>query len=177
MVYFSNEEILIRDMVSSDAQIITDLEIKQGWNQTIDKYNKRLKDQEDGKSYAIVAEYKGCIAGYINVYLNSDEGPYKNLGIPEIVDLGVLKEYRNKGIGNKLLDIAEDISSKHSDQVFLAVGLHNGYGEAQRMYVKRGYIPDGSGVWYEGQVLPQYEKCVNDDSLVLFFAKSLTKDN
>ena len=38
MIYFKDTEILIRDMIQSDAQIITDEEIAQGWHQTIDKY-------------------------------------------------------------------------------------------------------------------------------------------
>jgi len=41
------------------------------------------------------------------------------------------------------------------------------------MYVKRGYIPDGSGVWYKGKQLEQYSKCENDDDLILYFLKSL----
>ena len=40
------------------------------------------------------------------------------------------------------------------------------------MYVKRGYIPDGSGVWYGGSVCPEYENCCNDN-LELFFSKKL----
>ena len=36
-----------------------------------------------------------------------------------------------------------------SDKVTLGVGLHSGYGPAQRLYIKRGYIPDGTGVWYQ----------------------------
>ena len=54
MIYFENEEIVIRDMITSDAQTITDEEIKQGWHQTTEKYEMRLKDQADGKAYAIV---------------------------------------------------------------------------------------------------------------------------
>lgn len=46
------------------------------------------------------------------------------------------------------MDIAEEIAATYADTVYLGVGLHSGYGSAQRMYVKRGYIPDGSGVWY-----------------------------
>ncbi len=42
----------------------------------------------------------------------------------------------------------EEIASQYSDTVYLGVGVHNGYGSAQRMYIKRGYIPDGTGVWY-----------------------------
>ena len=55
----------------------------------------------------------------------------------------------------------------------LAVGVHSGYGAAQRIYVKRGYIPDGTGVWYQGKQLEQYAPCVNDDDLLLFMAKEV----
>ncbi len=48
-----------------------------------------------------------------------------------------------------------------------------GYGSAQRMYVKRGYIPDGSGVWYQNAVCPAYGPCANDDDLVLYLSKKL----
>ncbi len=57
MIYYSDENIVIRDLQESDAQIITDEEIAQGWHQTIDKYLSRLKDQADGVSINLVAEY------------------------------------------------------------------------------------------------------------------------
>lgn len=53
----------------------------------------------------------------------------------------------------------------------LGVGLHSGYGSAQRMYIKRGYIPDGSGVWYNNMLLEQNAQCRNDDDLVLYLIK------
>lgn len=71
------------------------------------------------------------------------------------------------------MDIAEQIASEYSDTVYLSVGLHSGYGSAQRMYVKHGYIPDGSGAWYRDKVLPQYADCCNDDDLVLYLSKKL----
>ena len=64
MVYFKDNEILIRDMIQSDAQIITDEEIAQGGHQTIEKYEMRLQHQAQGKSFALIAEYKGNVAGY-----------------------------------------------------------------------------------------------------------------
>ena len=173
MVYYQDEKILIRDMVQSDAQIITCEEIAQGWNQTIEKYEMRLQHQAAGKSVALVAEYKGNVAGYINVYPNSENGPFANQGYPEIVDFGVLEKYRNNGIGSKLMDVAEKIALGYSDIAYLGVGLNSGYGSAQRMYVKRGYIPDGSGVWYHDKVCPQYADCCNDDDLVLYLSKVL----
>lgn len=174
MVYYEDDKIRIRDMVQSDAQIITCEEIAQGWNQTIEKYEMRLQHQADGKSVALVAEYMGNVAGYVNIYPNSGNGPFANQGYSEIVDFGVLEKYRNNGIGSKLMDIAEKIASEYSDTVYLGVGLHSGYGSAQRMYVKRGYIPDGSGVWFCDKVCPQYAACCNDDDLVLYLSKVLS---
>ena len=72
-----------------------------------------------------------------------------------------------------IVDAVEALAAEASDTVCLGVGLHSGYGAAQRMYVLRGYVPDGSGVWYEGHVLEQYVPCVNDDELVLYLSKKL----
>ena len=173
MVYYNDGKILIRDMRESDAQIITDGEIAQGWDAEITKYEMRLRDQADGRSISLVAEYCGNVAGYINVYPDSAWGAFGGRGLPEIVDFGVLEKYRRNGIGGKLMDVAEKIASEYSDVVYLGVGLHSGYGSAQRMYVKRGYIPDGTGVWYRDNICGQYANCCNDDELVLYLSKVL----
>ena len=172
MIYFNDNIILIRDMVKNDAQIITDEEIAQGWNATVDKYEMRLQHQAEGKSVSLVAEYQGNVAGYINVYPNSEWDAFAGQGYSEIVDFGVLEKYRRHGIGSKLMDVAEQIAEEYSDIVYLAVGLHSGYGSAQRMYVKRGYIPDGTGAWYGDKVCEAYADCRNDD-LVLCLSKRL----
>lgn len=174
MVYYSDNEILIRDLETKDVQNIVDEEIAQGWHATADKYEMRLNDHKTGKAIALAAEYNGNVAGYINVYPDSTWGAFAHMGYPEIVDFGVLEKYRNRGIGSKLMDIAEQIAARFSDIVYLGVGLHSGYGSAQRMYVKRGYIPDGSGVWYKDTVCGQYADCCNDDDLVLYFSKSVS---
>lgn len=171
MIFHKDEEVLIRDMVQSDARIITDEEIAQGWHQSIEKYEMRLQHQAEGKAISLVAEYGGNIAGYINVYPNSKSGAFANQGYAEIVDFGVLEKYRRNGIGSKLMDVAEKIAAEYSDVVYLGVGVNSGYGSAQRMYVKRGYIPDGTGVWYGKKVCPKYADCCNDDDLVLYFSK------
>lgn len=173
-VYYYDDLIKIRDMEPSDAEIITNEEIAQGWDQMIDKYHRRLRDQEAGVAVSLVAEYKGSVAGYINVYPDSKWGAFANRGLPEIIDIGVLEKYRHLGIGNKLMDVAEMIAAQFSHTVYLGVGLHHGYGSAQRMYVKRGYIPDGSGVWYRNSICPPYSDCNNDDDLVLYLSKELT---
>jgi ribosomal protein S18 acetylase RimI-like enzyme len=139
----------------------------------VKKYLTRLNDHSTGKCLSLVAEYKGNVAGYINVYLKPKYGPFANSGYCEIVDFGVLVKYRNHGVGSILIDVAEQIASKYADHVCLGVGLHNGYGNAQRMYVKRDYIPDGTVAWYNDKIANPYENYCNDDDLVLYFSKKL----
>ncbi len=168
------EDFRVRRMQPSDARIFTEEEIAQGWYTDISKFEGRLRDQEAGKCISLVAEYRGRPAGYVHVYLRSTEGPYAGTDLPVIVDFAVLEKYRRMGIGRRLMDEAERIAGRYADAVCLAVGLHSGYGSAQRMYVKRGYIPDGTGIWYNGKPCIPYETiCTADDDMTLFMMKKL----
>ena len=174
MIYYSDNMLVIRNMEEADAQIFTDEETAQGWHPDISQYWTRLRDQAEGQCVSLSAVDEGHPAGYINVYITGLGGAFSGKGWPEIVDFGVLEKYRRKGIGSKLMDAAEQIAGQYADTVWLGVGLHSGYGSAQRMYVKRGYIPDGTGVWYRGKPCEQYEtEIANDDDLHLFFSKRL----
>ncbi len=173
MIYFSNGQVTIRNMEPEDAQAITDAEIEQGWHASVEKYQIRLEDQRTGKAIALVAEYSGRPVGYINIYPDGTGGAFGGKGYPKIVDFGVLEKYQKRGIGTALMDVAEEIAATYADIVYLGVGIHSGYGSAQRMYVKRGYIPDGSGVWYQDKICGQYDACMNDDDLVLYLSKKL----
>ena len=93
------------------------------------------------------------------------------MGLPETVDFGVLEKFRGRGIGSRLMDEAEKIASSYADIVYLGVGLHSGYGSAQRMYLKRGYLPDGKGVYYQGAPAVPYSDGTNDDELALYLSK------
>ena len=174
MIYYSDPEVTIRTIHESDPAIIAAEERAQGWlGASETKYLKRIQDEKDGKSIALVAEYRGEVAGYLNVYFDADCGPFAGMHLPELVDFGVLMKFRCRGIGSKLMDTAEKIAGEYADTVVLAVGLHSGYGSAQRMYVKRGYIPDGSGAWYDTAPATPYQSYPNDDSLRLYFSKKL----
>jgi len=174
MIYYQDDALIIRDMEAADAQILNDEYTAQGWHPDIDYYHMRMREHAEGKCVALTAVYQGHPAGAVYVYFSAQEGPFKGKGWPVIVDFGVLQKYQRKGIGNRLMDSAEQIASQHADTVCLGVGLCREYGTAQRMYVKRGYIPDGSGVWYQNKQCVQYETvCTIDDDLVLFLSKRL----
>lgn len=172
-VFYENEEVVIRALRRSDVSIICREERLQGWNSKEAAYENRIRDASAGRCIALCAEYRGEVAGYVNLYFEADAGPFAGAGVPEIVDFGVLQKFRCRGIGSRLIETAERIASERADVVCLGVGLHSGYGSAQRMYVKRGYVPDGSGVWYQNRIWGQYEPFCNDDDLVLYLSKRL----
>ncbi len=174
MIYYKDETVTIRNMEKADAQVFTDEFTAQGWHPEISGYLERLNDQSEGKCVALTALFEGRPAGYVYIYLQADGGPFKGKGWPIIVDFNVLKKYQRRGIGSKLMDAAEQVAAQYANTVCLGVGLCDSYGTAQRMYVKRGYIPDGSGVWYQDKQCVQYETvCTVDDDLVLFFYKKM----
>lgn len=173
MTYLERGDIIVRELKESDIAPIVAGEIEQGWQGvTREKYEMRLQHQAEGQCIPLCATYKGEPVGYINLYFKA-YAPMDRYGCPEIVDFGVLEKCRRNGIGSALMDAAEALAAERSDMVCLGVGLHYGYGSAQRMYVKRGYIPDGTGVWWQGKKLEQYAPCENDDDLNLFFTKKL----
>ena len=93
--------------------------------------------------------------------------------IPEITDLNVLPPFQNQGIGSKLLETAEMEASKRSSVVGIGVGLYKDYGAAQKLYIRRGYIPDGRGIIYNYEPMLPGSTVEIDDNLVLFFTKRL----
>lgn len=177
MIYYKNENVLIRSMMKIDIEKFVDGFAEQNWHKSYELFNKYYNRQNNNEISVIIAETNGHVAGYVILFPNTNVGPFANKNIPEIVDFNVLIKYQKKGIGNKIMDVAENLAKEKSDYVSLSVGLHYGYGSAQRMYVKRGYIPDGTGVWYNGKQLDQYVECVNDDDLSLYMIKSLEANN
>ena len=58
-------------------------------------------------------------------------------------------------------------------KVGISVGLHTGYGAAQRLYAQRGYVPDGHGVVRNGKAVAEGERIALDDDSVLYLTKVL----
>lgn len=172
MIYYKDENLIIRSMIKSDIERFVDGFAEQNWHKPYSLFNDYYNQQENNEKSVIVAEMNDNAAGYVTLLPYTNVGPFAHKNIPEIVDFNVLIKYQKRGIGNKIMDIAEALAKEKSGFVSLSVGLHYGYGSAQRMYVKRGYIPDGTGVWYNGKQLEQYAECVNDDDLTLYFLKS-----
>jgi Acetyltransferase (GNAT) domain len=68
-------------------------------------------------------------------------------------DLNILRQFRRQGIASHLLDRVEAEVARHSGVVGIGVGFYPGYNAAQRLYVRRGYVPDGRMAgWPDGRM-------------------------
>ena len=94
-------------MEEADGPVFVEEFTAQGWHPDPAVYQRRLEDQAEGKCIALTAVCQGHPAGSVYVYLTAKEGPFKGKGWPIIVDFNVLKKFQRKGIGSKLMDIAE----------------------------------------------------------------------
>ena len=162
----------IRNMIKSDIESLSHGFMNQGWPGREENLTRYFKEQESGEREVLVAEVEGAVAGYITILPDAKQGPFAGMA-PELSDFNVFEPFQNQGIGNLLLEEAEKRVRLISDKVTLGVGLHSGYGPAQRLYIKRGYIPDGTGVWYQNHQPAMNAVCEDIGELVLYLSKNL----
>ena len=163
----------IRKMQESDIKELSRGFISQDWPSREEILTRYFKEQESGEREVLVAEVEGALAGYISILPCAKQGPFAEI-YPELSDFNVFEPFQNQGIGNLLLEEAEKRVRLISDKVTLGVGLHSGYGPAQRLYIKRGYIPDGTGVWYQNHQPAMNAVCEDIGELVLYLSKNLS---
>ena len=163
---------LIRKMQTSDVKELSQGFINQGWPGREEILARYFLEQECKEREVLVAEVGGALAGYITILPCAKQGPFAEI-YPELSDFNVFEPFQNQGIGNLLMEEAEKRVKLISDKVTLGVGLHSGYGSAQRLYVKRGYLPDGSGVWYWNHPVAMNATCEDIGDLVLYLSKDL----
>jgi GNAT superfamily N-acetyltransferase len=169
----NNPAISIRSFLAEDISQLVNNFAKNDWPKPLSTFEAYLHEQENNERIVWLAFYKNEFAGYITLKWNSLYQSFKNQGIPEIMDLNVLPPYCNKGIASGMLDLAEKEAAKQRLAVGLGVGLYEDYGSAQKLYISRGYVPDGLGITYDyNRVEPGCTVCLDDD-LVLWFTKSL----
>jgi GNAT superfamily N-acetyltransferase len=168
------ETLQIRLLDQSDPPRIAAAFKNMGWNKPESQYWRYLHEQMARTRTCFVAIFDGQFAGYVTVNWRPTYAGFADLNIPEIQDLNVQTTYRRKGIASRLLDRAEGEAVRRSPVVGIAVGLHPGYNAAQRLYVKRGYIPDACGITYRNCFVEEGASVVLDDDLVMHLTKQFT---
>lgn len=168
-----DERLVIRDMTEPDSLTISRAFQTQGWNKSMTQYQEYWEQMELGSRTVLVAEQSEQFAGYLTIKWQSGHPPFRENRTPEIADLNVLIRCRRRGIGTALMDAAESRIGSRSGVAGIGVGMTEDYGAAQIMYAKRGYTPDGRGLWYRDRQLSRGDTALVDDDLVLYFTKDL----
>ena len=169
----SPDNISIRRLEPTDCETIASAFEAQGWSKPVQLFQRYLKECSVGKRDVLIADLSNEFAGYVTIDWQPDYPTFKESSISEIVDLNVLIRSQRRGIGTRLMATAEQLISEKSDRVGIRVGLTADYGNAHRLYVDRGYVPDGRGISYREKFLKYGDTAIVDDDLTLGFIRPL----
>lgn len=169
-------EVTIRLLESRDIQEIAAVFQELGWHKPASLYEGYLREQAAGAREVYVAFAEGQFAGYVTLCWKSSYEPFLSKDIPEIVDFNVLPKLRRKGIGTQLMDLVENEIARVSPIAGIGVGMDADYGAAQKLYVLRGYVPDGLGLYWKDHHVHYNEEVRVDYDLALYFTKVLKQE-
>ena len=166
-------KLLIRLLESDDIPEIAKAFQHLGWDKPALQYERYLMEQALEIRDVYIAFTEEQFVGYLTVCWTSSYEPFRKEKIPEIVDFNVLPKFRRQGFGTQLMDKAESEIAKLSPIAGIGVGMTPDYGAAQRLYILRGYVPDGRGLWHRGHYPQHGEEITVDDNMALYLTKEL----
>ncbi len=169
--------ITVRHMQEDDCTRVSQAFADQGWHKPVSQFRDYLRQSKEGARTALVAQVDGQFAGYVTIVWDSGYPPFREAAIPEVVDLNVLRRYQRQGVGTALLEAAEERVARRSAGVGIGVGLTEDYGAAQRLYAKRGYVPDGRGIYGHGRLVKAGESIAIDDCVAMYLIKEFQKQS
>ena len=167
------DAIRIRPINEKDIPMIVSEFAKHHWPKPASTFETYCAEQRQNQRRIWLAFYQDQFAGYVTLKWHSAYQPFQKNHIPEIMDLNVLPPFRHQGIASQLLNLAELEAAQQSNIVGIGVGLYADYGNAQKLYIARGYQPNGLGITYDYKPIEPGKKVCLDDDLVLWLTKNL----
>lgn len=164
-------EIIVRSLVEADIDELAD--VFADWPKDRELFVRYAALAASGAKDVVVATADAGIVGYLGIDWTSHYPAFAAAAIPEVVDFNVIAPVRRHGIGTCLMDEAESRIAQRSPVAGIGVGMYADYGSAQRMYVKRGYVPDGAGLIVGGIAPRPGSSIVLDDAPALMFTKTV----
>lgn len=166
--------VAVRQAQSSDAAWMqTRFDAQMGWTKPVGYFARVCQQQAKDELVLLVAHDDETYMGHAKIIWQPNYFYFRENKIPEIQDLNVLPQFRRQGVASKLMDVAEKLISERSPIAGIGFGLYADYGPAQRMYILRGYVPDGYGVMSHDQPVTPGASVPVDDDLVLRLIRRL----
>ena len=140
-----NKKLIIREAALSDIPALTELINELGYNSTMDEIKTRfenIKNHQDHKTFIAVTDTE--VSGMVGVTKNFS---YEQNGIyVRVLALVTHSRFRQKGIGKKLMAVAENWAKEIGAQkVLLNCGNREERTIARLFYKRIGYQVKSSG--------------------------------
>jgi GNAT superfamily N-acetyltransferase len=144
------------------------------WQRDEAFWRRCLDEQSRGERTTAIASEGGAIRGYAQLIWKSAYGSFRAARTPEIRDLMVAEKARRQGIGTGLVvHLGRTAHGAGARQIGSGVGLNEGYGAAQRLFVKLGFMPDGRGLTAGNAPVFPGDSVTADDTLLLWLVRNL----
>jgi GNAT superfamily N-acetyltransferase len=165
--------ISIRAIRKSDPHELREAFLDTPWARDVRSFEKKLAAHWRRERVVLIGTVAGEVAAHGSLVWWPEYPPFREGRVAEIQDLNVAPRFRRRGLASALIAEAERRASERTDRIGIGVGLHAGYGAAQRLYVRLGYVPDGRGASVQG-LFPREGQVVRlDDDLTLYLTKRL----
>ncbi len=133
-----------------------------------------LADHAEPDGASLIAIGGSDVIGYVAIVWESNYAGFRSRGIPLVHQIAVAGPYRRRGVATLLMDAAEQLARDRGIATLgITVGLFDEYGPAQRLYGRRGYIPDGRGACQGQRPLRRGMQVTLDDGPIIWLTKDL----
>ena len=133
-----------------------------------------LADHAEPDGASLIAMGGADVIGYVAIVWESNYGGFRSRGIPLVHQIAVAGPVRRRGVATLLMDAAEKLARDRGIATLgITVGLFDEYGPAQRLYGRRGYVPDGRGACQGQRPLRKGMQVTMDDDLIIWLTKDL----
>lgn len=171
---FSIKNTAIRQAEEADLLLLEDIASKMGTRHEAGYFERCLSEQKAGNRLIFLAQMQGKALAYAQLNWKPVYAGFSRFGIPEIQDLNVVPDARRQGLGAFLIDYCEGMARKAGKaEIGISVSVSPRFGAAQRLYMKRGYVPDGAGAAYDDMSVAAGEVRPIDDLLTLKCLRTL----
>ena len=133
-----------------------------------------LADHAEPDGASLIATRGPDVIGYVSMVWESNYAGFRSRGIPLVHQIAVAGPFRQQGVATLLMDAAEQLARDRGIvSLGITVGLFDEYGPAQRLYGRRGYIPDGRGACRGQRPLSKGLQVIMDDDLIIWLTRDL----
>ena len=167
------DELQIQHIQPGQVDEVTELFTHHVYEGNRDQAITHLAGHREGEADTLIAYAGGSLAGFLTIRWHSNYPGFRDQNIPLIQQIEVFPQFQRRGIASQLMEHAERLIATRARQAGICVGLFDAYGPAQRLYARRGYVPDGQGACQDHRPLKYGETVTITHDLLIWMTKEL----